>query len=425
MSTPPPPPPAASNETTTTSTTVEKDSTTATGSTIETTTVDPVIAAPLTIQLTLTSVPGQPRVPLDLSSSSSSSSFTASELRHLVSQTTNIPLDTLRLIHRGRLITDQTSSTNHQNVITAFQLEDGSVVHCMGKPVPPVDTTVAAAAVHATTISTSKTTITSTSTTTSSSATSTTLPPPPPPPPPAVMMNSTTTNVTPATATTTATNASTTATTSVSAALEAWRRSLSTASPTVFTKSIQVLAKMLQNILTHPHDAKYRTIKVHNPVVQKHFASNESQTVLRACGFVLDNNEACYTMPVTPEQWSHLLQSKAVVDRIIRSSSATNNSRSSSDTTTTTTTPVSLIPPPPARPPVPSNNNMATQYMNQMLSNPQQMSALLQVCVYVIYICVYSTCRFRTSCPFILQNSKPVFFSLSQSFSFSFHVRIQ
>jgi hypothetical protein len=89
--------------------------------------------AELTVQLTLTSEPATPRIPLKISKT-----VTSKELKVQVSETTKIPLSSLKVIVRGRLVADDDSS-----MVESFKLEDGSVLHCLGKPVkveePPAE----------------------------------------------------------------------------------------------------------------------------------------------------------------------------------------------------------------------------------------------------------------------------------------------
>eukprot|EP00578_Thalassiosira_sp_NH16_P019027 CAMPEP_0181094456 /NCGR_PEP_ID=MMETSP1071-20121207/10002_1 /TAXON_ID=35127 /ORGANISM="Thalassiosira sp., Strain NH16" /LENGTH=481 /DNA_ID=CAMNT_0023176785 /DNA_START=49 /DNA_END=1494 /DNA_ORIENTATION=- len=82
----------------------------------------------ITIHLSLTSSPSSPRAPISLPSDGSA---TASLLRKRASETTNVPLDKLKLIFRGRVITEKEDG----DVVKEMKLEDGSVVHVMGKPV--------------------------------------------------------------------------------------------------------------------------------------------------------------------------------------------------------------------------------------------------------------------------------------------------
>jgi Ubiquitin family/PUB domain len=79
----------------------------------------------MTVNLTVTATPAAPRISLSIPKDVSSS-----ELRRLVSEKTTIPLDKLRLITRGKLI----SNNDANNAIEEYKLEEGTVLHCMGKP---------------------------------------------------------------------------------------------------------------------------------------------------------------------------------------------------------------------------------------------------------------------------------------------------
>jgi len=76
----------------------------------------------LTLQLQLS---GATRMPMKIAKTA-----TSSELRKAISETTKIPPSALKVIFRGRLIADDASAV----AASEFKLEDGSVVHCMGKP---------------------------------------------------------------------------------------------------------------------------------------------------------------------------------------------------------------------------------------------------------------------------------------------------
>lgn len=98
-------------------------------------------ARPLTIYLSLTSSPSTPRAQLILhppsdrngssnDNSNSNIAVTASELRRRASELTSVPLDSIKLIFRGRVIPEKDTG----DVVEEFKLEDGCVVHVMGKP---------------------------------------------------------------------------------------------------------------------------------------------------------------------------------------------------------------------------------------------------------------------------------------------------
>ena len=52
----------------------------------------------------------------------------------MVSQQTNVPLEKLKLIFRGRMI----NAKEEGSVIEEYKLEEGSVIHVMGKPAAAV-----------------------------------------------------------------------------------------------------------------------------------------------------------------------------------------------------------------------------------------------------------------------------------------------
>ena len=101
----------------------------------------PPPARPLTIYLSLTSSPSAPRAQLTLHSPSDNginTTVTASELRRKASEITSVPLETLKLIFRGRVIPEKDGG----DVVEEYKLEDGCVVHVMGKPSAVASTTV-------------------------------------------------------------------------------------------------------------------------------------------------------------------------------------------------------------------------------------------------------------------------------------------
>ena len=89
---------------------------------------NPIItmADSITVILTLSSLPNSARVPLEVAANESPAS-----LRARVSEATQIPLESLRLIFRGRLVGNESD----KNAVEEYKLEQDSVIHCMGKPV--------------------------------------------------------------------------------------------------------------------------------------------------------------------------------------------------------------------------------------------------------------------------------------------------
>ena len=81
----------------------------------------------ITVYLSLTSSPSTPRSAISISRKST----TSCELREQASTVTNVPLSAIKLIFRGRMIVDKKGD----NVVEEYKLEEGSVVHVMGKPI--------------------------------------------------------------------------------------------------------------------------------------------------------------------------------------------------------------------------------------------------------------------------------------------------
>ena len=80
----------------------------------------------LTIFLLLTSSPGSPRVELSIPTE-----ITAERLRHLVSDASGVPNAEMKLIFRGRMITEQ---MNEMLVVDEFAIQNESALHVVGKP---------------------------------------------------------------------------------------------------------------------------------------------------------------------------------------------------------------------------------------------------------------------------------------------------
>ena len=339
----------------------------------------------MTIQLTLTALPGAPRIPLDVTLTDDTDTAvvtTSSDLRQLVSTRTNIPLSTLRLIYRGRLITDNTTDTT-MNVITEYKLENGSVLHCMGKPSVTTTETSPEVVTASSTGTIAGNSIGSTPVTTNAAAPTSTV--------------SATTTTTPASSTSSSSSSSVP---SLQSALETMRASNAM---TIYAKCVKTLQKVLVNIIDHPLEEKYRTIKVNNAAFQKHFHHvHNSTTVLLACGFRWihpdEPENAAYTMNASPEQWPTLLQSKATIDRAVQQSTVTASSitasaaaatgpfgNSSSSSSSGNAFP---FPFPPAGGAMPDPAALQQQIANVM-SNPQQIQAMMQVRVFEIVECYH------------------------------------
>jgi hypothetical protein len=81
----------------------------------------------ITIYFSITSSPSTPRAALAIPENGTS----PSELRRKASDLTLVPLSSMKLIFRGRVIPDKDGG----DVVKDFKLENESVIHVMGKPV--------------------------------------------------------------------------------------------------------------------------------------------------------------------------------------------------------------------------------------------------------------------------------------------------
>ena len=302
----------------------------------------------ISISLTLTAVPTAARQPLEISKS-----VTASELRKQASEATKIPLGSMRLIFGGRLIAD-----NDKKIVDEYKVTDGSVIHCMGKPVQEVAVSPVSAAASATTAAVSGGSTVSVAAAASSSSSSA---------------------ATSTSAATAAASASTPDT--LDSALNALRLGSTQAA---YTTAVTTLGKMVDNIVANPQEEKYRRVKIQNASFQKRVGSLPSApAVMTAIGFqrqTLDTGDDAFVLHPSPEAWPALVQAKAKLQQEVTSAKA-----------------ATAAPPPPAMafPPAPSSNAATpgmdpaslmgagmTPQMQQaaqsMLSNPSQLQAALQ-----------------------------------------------
>lgn len=238
----------------------------------------------VTLHLTVTGQPGAPRVPLVLPMSA-----TPSELRRRTSAATTIPLEGLRLIFRGRLVVDGDA----QPAVTEYKLEEGSVLHCMGKPV-----------------SSSKPGTTAAANTTGVG------------PAPSAAAVPFATAVPTGTSTPSTAAAATTSADPLQAALQVVRASAAT--PATYQTAVATLDKILSNIIDHPLESKYRQLKVHNPAFQRRLGGLPGgDSLMQAAGFVREtiDEDECYVLQANSEAWPRLVQTKATVAAIVRQAS--------------------------------------------------------------------------------------------------------
>lgn len=285
----------------------------------------------LTVYLTVTAQQGQ-RVPLSISKDA-----TPSQLRKNASDATKIPLSSLRLIFRGRMIKDDESS----EVVPEYKLESDCVLHCLGKPAED------------------------------SSSTN---------PPPTV---------------------SSTAGSSVTVGMggqpvaqapgqggDPLKLGINTLmasnSPAVFLTAVSTLEKILSNIIANPLEEKYRKVKRQNAAFQKRLGGLAGgDAAMRAAGFVVEtqDGEEVYMMHASPDAWPKLVSAKAVIDAALQEA----KSNDSAAPANPPMVPTSLGGTMPGT--FPSNfagmpggmNPSMNAAMAQMLSDPQALQTMLQV----------------------------------------------
>jgi PUB domain/Ubiquitin family len=289
-------------------------------------------AETLTVNLTVTATPAAPRIPVTLPKDVSPCG-----LRKLVSEATKIPLDKLRLSFRGRLIGDD----EDKNAVEEFKLEDGSVLHCMGKPeVSETPSAVAAAAG---------------SPVASTVGARVTLHP--------------TSHV----ATATGSNAGN----SLQTAFTTLRANNP---PQMYATAVTTLDKILNNIISNPMEEKYRKMRKQNPAFQKKLGGlTGGDAAMKGAGFVIDieSGQEVYVLHASAEKWPQLMAVKALTEAAVRDANAAANQASA----------------PPIMAPggMPNFGGMPgmgmpggmSAGMEQFLSDPNALQAMLQVSVVI------------------------------------------
>jgi hypothetical protein len=344
----------------------------------------------LNVFCTITSDNG-PRVPVTISKSS-----TPTELREKVSEATRIPLASLRLIFRGRMIKDDASS----KVVDEYKVEPDCVLHCMGKPVVAVavavaaDTTTTSMDVDATTSTTNHVAGPTVSVPTAAAAS---LPLPPAQDP-------------------------------LQAALQQLRANNA---PSVYTTAVTTLEKVLSNIANHPMEDKYRKVKVQNAAFQKRLGGlTGGDAAMKAVGFYItttSDGDQVYDLNASPEAWPKLMAATAVIGAAVQEAKRATQINAP------------LMPPSPAGmmggmggmptmpaglPNMPGGGMPANMNMNDpqmqsamanMMSNPEALGSMLQVrkqqrishmlyyiMVYYIMLSVEAIIRVHHSLSFVL-----------------------
>jgi len=229
----------------------------------------------ITIHFSLTSAPSSPRITETISKN-----LKASELRAIAANSTHIPLASIKLIFRGRII------QNDEKGITDYSVEDGCVVHCLGKPVSPSDSSGSYATSGIVTGSYTGATTTTVST-------------------PSVPSSSLTATLPVA------------ADTTVEVALQNLK-SQNTAA--VYSTALSTLSKVISNILSNASEEKYRKLKQSNASFGRRLGNIPGgPNAMLAVGFTSENpdgtNEPHFVLKANADAWNHLLQSKSKVEK--------------------------------------------------------------------------------------------------------------
>lgn len=331
----------------------------------------------VTIQLTVTASQGAPRVPLTIDVS-----ITPTALRQQAAAATNIPIGLLKIIFRGRLIADNVT----QSAVTEYKLEEGSVLHCMGKPTATTTSTTTNDA----------TTVSSSTTTTASSASGASI----------VLPTVSVVHPPNATAGLLASASDTAAETDpLQAALNLMRTSNP---PSVYQTAVTTLDKILSNVIEDPMEEKYRSLKVQNPAFQRRLGGVPGgDAAIQACGFTIrrgtveeeEEEDDRYVMAACAEKWPALLTAQAAVAQAVTWANAA-------------AMPLRAVPAVPYAggsgtatvpswdggaglagwmPSLGGDGGMADspeirQQVAQLLSNPQHLQAILQVRFFAVYV---------------------------------------
>jgi len=302
----------------------------------------------ITIQLTVPAAQGAPRVPLEISET-----ITARDLRQEASKVTKIPHSSIKLIFRGRLITE-----SDQAAVTEYKLEEGSVLHCMGKPAENGGASSNAAAA-STAVSATNSNLPTVSVPSSSGGT-----------------------------------ASLPFHTSSSDPLRAALQTLRTSNPPdTYQTAITTLNKILNNITQHPLEEKYRALKVHNPAFQRRLGGLPGgDAAIKACGFTVqtgDDGVEKYVMEASAEAWPALQQTARTVQA---AAALANNNNSTNNNNAGLGAPLGAAGGgmPNFMPPMgmgggggfgapPADSPAMQQAAAALMSNPQQLQAMLRV----------------------------------------------
>lgn len=224
----------------------------------------------ITIHFSLTSSPSTPRITKTIRKEAK-----ASELRVVAADATQIPIASLKLIYRGRIIQDD------DKVISGYCVENDCVIHCLGKPVvvePSVGTASSTASVPVTSTASTPSVETTSTTNTSGSGASTSF--------------------------------------SVEAALQNLK---SKNEAGTYSTALTTLGKVVSNIISNPTEEKYRKVKQSNAAFGRRLGNVQGgRDAILAVGFISEipegTDEYHFVLKPNAEAWNHLLQSKTKID---------------------------------------------------------------------------------------------------------------
>jgi len=209
--------------------------------------------------------------------------ITASNLRKLVSEATNIPLAGLHVIFRGKIIAE-----SDKMAVEEFKLSEDCVLHCMGKPVAGASASSTEAAT----------------------------------PPIAAAAAGSSVTIPAASAA-----AVPTASAPANTLQAAFAKLKSSNSAQVYMTGVTTLDKILSNIINHPMEEKYRKVKKHNAAFQKRLGGLVGgDDAMMAAGFTTetesDSGEEIYMMQASAEKWPALVAAKATTEQAARQAKA-------------------------------------------------------------------------------------------------------
>ena len=293
----------------------------------------------ITIHFSLTSSPSTPRVTEVIDKDTK-----ASQLRTIAAKVTNIPQTSIKLIFRGRII------QNDDNSLAHYKVEDGCVIHCLGKPVAPTKIPESSG----------------------------------------VSVGTTATVSTPSVAVASSSSDGNRTSNNQSPSLEGAMKTLKTQNAaSIYTTALTTLLKVISNILSNPNDEKYRKLKQSNAAFGRRLGNlTGGHDAMISVGFTVETpegmNDPHYVLKANADAWNHLLQCKGKVEKELDE-----HKRSQSSSTST---PSSYTPTMPSMggfgsgnmPNLPNMSNMPpmTPFMQQQMSNlmsdPNAMQNLMQ-----------------------------------------------